>query len=62
MGIWIELGVFVLAILWALWQFQDLKKERLKREARQRAVLAQERAAQAEAEGGNATSNKQPAP
>ncbi len=41
MGIWIELGVFLLVFVWALWQFHDLKKERLKREARQRAMLAQ---------------------
>ncbi len=42
MGIWIELGVFVLAILWAMWQFHDLKQERRRREARQRALAKAE--------------------
>ena len=32
MGIWIELGVFGLVFVFALHQFNDLKKERLKRE------------------------------
>ncbi len=32
MGIWIELGVFALAFAFAIHQFHDLKKERLKRE------------------------------
>ena len=35
MGIWIELGVFLLALAWGLWQLHDLKKERRKREQRQ---------------------------
>ncbi len=42
MGIWIELGVFLLVFVWAMWQFHDLKKERLKREARQRALAKAE--------------------
>jgi hypothetical protein len=32
MGIWIELGIFLLVFVFALHQFYDLKKERLKRE------------------------------
>ena len=32
MGIWIELGIFLLVFVFALHQFHDLKKERLKRE------------------------------
>ena len=40
MGIWIELGVFVLALAWGVWQLQDLKKERRKREQRQREEAA----------------------
>ena len=28
MGIWIELGVFVLALAFGLWQIQDVKKAR----------------------------------
>ncbi len=35
MGMWIELGVFGLVFVFALHQFHDLKKERLKRERRQ---------------------------
>lgn len=33
MGIWIELGVFVLALLFALWQLHDVKKAREKSRA-----------------------------
>jgi hypothetical protein len=32
MGIWIELGVFLLVVIFAIHQFNDLKKEKLKRE------------------------------
>jgi hypothetical protein len=32
MGIWIELGIFLLVFVFAWHQFHDLKKERLKRE------------------------------
>jgi hypothetical protein len=32
MGIWIEMGVFGLVFVFALHQFHDLKKEKLKRE------------------------------
>ena len=35
MGMWIELGVFGLVFVFALHQWSDLKKERLKRESRQ---------------------------
>lgn len=45
MGIWIELGVFLLVFVFAAWQFHDLKKakaERLARERQQRE--AQDRA------------------
>lgn len=28
MGIWIELGVFVLALAFGIWQIQDVKKAR----------------------------------
>lgn len=34
MGIWIELGIFLLVFVWAAWQFHDLRQERKKREAR----------------------------
>lgn len=39
MGIWVELGIFVLALAFGLWQIQDVKKaqaERLRREAEER--------------------------
>jgi hypothetical protein len=32
MGIWIELGVFLLVVVFAIHQLNDLKKEKLKRE------------------------------
>ncbi len=35
MGIWIELGVFLLVFVFAAWQFHDLKREKLKRQARE---------------------------
>lgn len=30
MGMWIELGIFILVIVFALWQIQDVKKARAK--------------------------------
>ena len=33
MGIWIELGVFLLVFVFAIHQFHDLKQEQRKREA-----------------------------
>lgn len=36
MGIWIELGVFLLVFVFAAWQFHDLKQEKAKRLARER--------------------------
>lgn len=36
MGIWIELGVFLLVFVFAAWQFHDLKQEKAKRLARDR--------------------------
>lgn len=32
MGMWIELGVFLLVVIFAIHQLNDLKKEKLKRE------------------------------
>jgi hypothetical protein len=34
MGIWIELGVFLLVFIFAYFQLRELKQERLKREQR----------------------------
>jgi len=36
MGIWIELGVFLLVFAFGVHQLYDLKKERLKRERQQK--------------------------
>jgi hypothetical protein len=36
MGIWIELGVFLLVFVFAAWQFHDLKREKERRLARER--------------------------
>ncbi len=33
MGMWIELGVFALVFVFAIHQWNDLKKERIKRES-----------------------------
>ena len=46
MGIWIELGIFLLAFVFAAWQFHDLKKAKAERLARERAQAQ----AQAQAE------------
>ena len=35
MGIWIELGVFLLVFVFAAWQFHDLREARAEREARE---------------------------
>ncbi len=36
MGIWIELGVFLLVFVFAAWQFYDLRREKERRIARER--------------------------
>ncbi len=38
MGIWIELGIFILVLAFGLWQIHDVKQERRKREARKDAA------------------------
>lgn len=43
MGIWLELGIFLLAFVFAAWQFHDLKKAKAERIAREQ--QAQELAA-----------------
>ena len=37
MGIWIELGVFLLVFVFAAWQFHDLRREKARRLERERA-------------------------
>ncbi len=49
MGIWIELGVFLLVFVFAAWQFHDLRKARAEREARQR--LERERTGPPDSDG-----------
>ena len=55
MGIWIELGVFLLVFVFAAWQFHDLKREKLKRLAREAEAARQ---SEAMMESGNAHSDK----
>ncbi len=38
MGIWLELGIFLLAFVFAWWQFRDLRRERERRQARKDAA------------------------
>lgn len=38
MGLWIELGIFLLVFVFAAWQFHDLKKAKAERIARERAA------------------------
>ena len=35
MGIWVELGIFGLALAFGIWQIRDVARERAKREAAQ---------------------------
>lgn len=37
MGIWIELGIFVLVLAFGLWQIHDVGQERRKRQAQKEA-------------------------
>jgi hypothetical protein len=37
MGIWVELGIFVVAIAFGVWQLRDVKKAQAERRARERA-------------------------
>lgn len=41
MGIWIELGVFLLVFVFAAWQFHDLRRERRARQAREARARAE---------------------
>ena len=38
MGIWIELGIFLLVLLFGLWQIHDVGQERRKRQAQRDAA------------------------
>lgn len=58
MGIWIELGVFVLALAFGLWQIHDVKKAQ-KRTAQERASKAEQAAnAQPEAAPGSSAGSQ----
>lgn len=48
MGIWIELGVFFVALAFGIWQLRDVKRAQAERLARE----AQERLADADADSG----------
>ncbi|MEN9775026.1 MAG: hypothetical protein RL322_2096 [Pseudomonadota bacterium] len=56
-GIWIELGVFLLVFVFAAWQFHDLRREKAKRLARE----AQARVAEP-APGGSPPAQSKPHP
>lgn len=43
MGIWIELGIFFVAIAFGIWQLRDVKKAQAERRARERAEAATSR-------------------
>lgn len=43
MGIWLELGIFLVVLAWGVWQLHDVKKvirEREQRQAREQAAAA----------------------
>jgi len=42
MGIWIELGIFLLVIVWGIWQLYDVKKAQAKTRAERAAHAAAE--------------------
>ena len=48
MGIWLELGIFIVVLLWGFWQLRDVKKAqaRTREEKARRAAI--EKAAAAE--------------
>ncbi len=48
MGIWIELGIFLVAIAFGFWQLHDVKKAQAERRARERAEAASAAGASAE--------------
>lgn len=37
MGIWVELGIFLVVIAWGFWQLRDVKKAQAERIAREKA-------------------------
>jgi len=52
MGIWIELGIFLLVFVFAYFQMRELKQERLKRE--------QQKAAESKTQNASVDSEKPP--
>lgn len=47
MGIWVELGIFLVAIAFGVWQLRDVKKAQAERIAREQAEARTARAQQA---------------
>lgn len=45
MGIWIELGIFGIVIVFALWQLHDVRQAKLKRQREQQSKRAQKHGA-----------------
>lgn len=53
MGMWIELGIFIVVLAWGFWQLYDVKQakaQRIAEEARQAAARAAQESANARAE------------
>ena len=46
MGIWIELGIFLVVIAFGFWQLHDVKKAQAERRARERAAALPDSASQ----------------
>lgn len=44
MGMWIELGLFLLVIVWGFWQLHDVKKAQAKTQADKARQAAQKQA------------------
>ncbi len=46
MGIWLELGIFLLVIVWGIWQLYDVKKAQAKTRAEKAAQAVSEQTGQ----------------
>jgi heme exporter protein D len=54
MGIWLELGIFVLVLVWGVWQIRDARQAHAKSVAERKAREAAEASAQAPSKADNA--------
>ena len=58
MGLWVELGIFGLALAFGLWQLHDVKKAR--EETQRRKALEQQRQGEDQARQGSADGSADP--